>query len=941
MIFSRLFAPAHASSKPEKRIQAIESLSPEKATEKTILHELAFNDDNADVSLAALNKLNVFALWLKMSQIARAPKVKRVCEQKVNDAILGQSDIALRADEKASFLTESANSELIIQIVQRDPSLLDDDELSKQLMTKISKPSFTQFVFSNTSSEALRQHIVNEESDVNVLQKLTKKVHDESIRAHIDARIDAIRLADQKPVELKKQLTLCLSKYQALLDKPDVQFVIEQQAHLESELKGLMFQCDVLDTQDKALFEEKQARIAEQVERYLARIRPAWEEQQKALEIANTKALCDQQLDYATQQVNWLFQERLCDATLADVATVNESVRGLEATIEQLGHLMEGGISDNRLRAYSDVVAVLNEKLDSFSMQQQYGQKLLVRLQSLEELASKIDAQDGDVESTILSEFNEAKQGYNEVKSTLIQLPNTFAQRFNTANKRVNAKAKAFKAKQASSINAIKKQLTLIDNLIAQGKFRVAMAKFNKLKVSFEALSESAKVSLEKRYQKTCEDVSRLAGWQDYLAAPRKPALVEEAKALAESPAENIKARSDAIKYLRQQWLSLTSIQSENSEDDTLQQAFDIALEQAFEPCRAYYAELDAKRSEALETRQRIIEAAQALDVEMPAAELAKAYDKLSKQWHSAGQVERTVYENLKHEWKAVSSVLVDKINAWQRDNQQQKRTLISSVKMLLDNEDMANAATEAQQLQAQWKQVGHAGKREESRLWAEFKAVNDAVFEKLKAQRQSQSSAFDKQVSELDAAIAVIDIHAHDFDERIHALSESAQSLPKALRSKLEKKIARLETNRDEAELNKQEQMLKQKVNALVSLVQSKVTDLSEDEASLKATLGKRWTSLLEHSTQVDDTANTLHDRQWLTVALEVSTDMPSPEQDASIRSSVQLQMMTAKLEQGVSSTASDILADWLTVATITESDKPFIQRLSAVLNAHPEVLA
>jgi hypothetical protein len=123
--------------------------------------------------------------------------------------------------------------------------------------------------------------------------------------------------------------------------------------------------------------------------------------------------------------------------------------------------------------------------------------------------------------------------------------------------------------------------------------------------------------------------------------------------------------------------------------------------------------------------------------------------------------------------------------------------------------------------------------------------------------------------------------------------------------------------------------------------LVQSKVTDLSEDEASLKATLGKRWTSLLEQSIQVDDTSNTLHDRQWLTVALEVSTDMHSPEQDASIRSSVQLQMMTAKLEQGVSSTASDILADWLTVAPITEADKPFIQRLSAVLNEHPEVLS
>ena len=90
MIFSRIFAPSHQSPKPEKRMQAIESLSPDKAQEKTILHELAFNDEDANVSLAALEKLNSFVLWLKMSQIAKQSRVKKSGGEKGKRRLIGR-----------------------------------------------------------------------------------------------------------------------------------------------------------------------------------------------------------------------------------------------------------------------------------------------------------------------------------------------------------------------------------------------------------------------------------------------------------------------------------------------------------------------------------------------------------------------------------------------------------------------------------------------------------------------------------------------------------------------------------------------------------------------------------------------------------------------------------------------------------------------------------
>ncbi|MCG7642220.1 DUF349 domain-containing protein [Alteromonas sp. MmMcT2-2] len=980
MIFSRIFAPSHQSPKPEKRMQAIESLSPEKAQEKTILHELAFNDEDANVSLAALEKLNSFVLWLKKSQIAKQSRVKKAAEKKVNAALLGEGDVTLSRQEIFSFLTETANADLVVQLVpqmlKKEPMLLQDDALANALIEKVAKPSFTQFVFLEGASPQLQTQLINAHSDVSDLQKLAKKVSDDALTKQINARIDAIKEAAKRPVELKKHLTLGLSKYQALLDKSDVETIDEKRNELESELTGLFAQIDLLTSEELADYEEKRARIGEQLERYLSRIRPAWEEKQQASQRANAKALCEQQLTYAKEQVAWLYNNRLCEATLADVATVNESVRGVEATLEQLARLDDESATDKRITQIKRSVDELNEQLDRFSMQQQYGQKLLIKLQSLEDIAAKIvsasdsesdnDTRDVSVEEASAStedlsqvnggdalqsssvvalkaEFDEARQAYKALSREIDATPKALSKRFNAATSRVNAKERAQKAKENEQVKRIRKHISVIDNLIDQGKFRVAISKFAKLQESYAALPGSAKKYVEKRFEKTAGDVSRLEGWQDYLAAPRKPALVEEAKALASADAENIKQRSEAIKYLRKQWLSLTpssSTSEESSDDALLQQQFDDALEKAFEPCRAHYAKLDAQRAAAREQRMSVIATVKAMDINIPEAELVKVFDRASKQWHSAGQVEREIYEQLKQEWKAVSSPIQAKVNQWQRDNQAQKRALVTQACQLATEEDVAGAADKAQQLQSQWKQVGHAGKREESKLWAEFKAANDTVFERLKAERKVQNNAFNALVDSLLKQVEAVDINSDDatFSQSISDVRAQLTDLPKAQRTKVDKKIDSLESKRAAQAKNAQSQARLARAQALISLLQLSVGEGSGDEQSLAETLGKRWSSVLGQST---GNKTTQHDRRWLTVALEVATGMPSPDADASIRSSVQLQMMTSKLEQGEAATAPDILADWLSYDSISEEDNHLLQRVVSVIDTHPEIVA
>ena len=134
MIFSRLFAPSHTSQNPEKRREAIKNLSPEKPTDKTLLHELAFNDENADVSLDALNKLGSFVLWQKMSQIAKHERVQRTANKVVLACLMGEGEITISRAEKAAFLKESASGDLVQQVVLADPELLHDISLAKVLI---------------------------------------------------------------------------------------------------------------------------------------------------------------------------------------------------------------------------------------------------------------------------------------------------------------------------------------------------------------------------------------------------------------------------------------------------------------------------------------------------------------------------------------------------------------------------------------------------------------------------------------------------------------------------------------------------------------------------------------------------------------------------------------------------------------------------------------
>ena len=943
MIFSRLFAASYTSSKPEKRLEAINNLSPEKPAEKTILHELAFNDDSADVSLAALEKLNTFVLWQKMAHIAKNDRVKRLAEKRVESALLQTSDIVLSDSERDAYLRENANAELIQHVVSNNTSIIDNTVLAKALLRKVDKPSFTQFVLVNTSSSELKAHIVSSIKDTTLLQKLAKKVTSTAIQTLLNARIDALLIDEQKPKALSRAFTLCLSKYQALKDKQDVDVIESKKAALEAEYASLLQDIELLDDEHAKSIAVKYEKIHTQLTRYLAQIKPQWEAAKHDEALTSLLDLYQQQMKHAQQQVNWLFEERLCEATLADVAVVNESVRGVEATIEQLARMSYPNVDNAKASA-----AALNETLDAFAMQQQYAQKLLSCVERAETLTrddvvgevgengSESRATANDVSANAVNElvalFEALQDKYNSIAAQLIKSPVAIDARFKKVRRDIRAKQREVTDRSKNEMNSVRKQLSVIDSLVSQGKFRAAMAKFSRVKPAFDALTPEQQVLLQIRFDNTASEIERLEGWQQYLAAPRKPLLVEQAQQLADSEAGDIKGRSDAIRVLRQQWLSLTGV--DDSDDKALQDAFDEALEKAFQPCRQHYAELDAQRAEALAIRKTLVEEATALDPSLPEDVLSKHVDRLSKKWSMTGQVEKAQYEILKKSWHDALAPHQERVKAWRLSNAEKKSALVDEAKALCEAKDVSQAADAAQVLQKQWKAIGHAGKRSESKLWSAFKSANDALFTKLKESRKAQDQASQAQADALLQTLTSI-AETEDATEKKARLSDFERDLPvlaKPQLQKVERQIGAIRKQLDESQQQVKKRRVRARVTALLSVLERGEIPQIDTENGEK--IGKRLLSLL--------TSGHPHarDRAWLTVALEVVTDNQTPDNLSDVRTNVQLTLMTNKLEHGENMSARDVVNAWLSHGVVDSEELDLLARFATIIEANPTVL-
>lgn len=238
--------------------------------------------------------------------------------------------------------------------------------------------------------------------------------------------------------------------------------------------------------------------------------------------------------------------------------------------------------------------------------------------------------------------------------------------------------------------------------------------------------------------------LDKLLDWKQYAVEPKQQQMIDSMQALVTSN-DNPEALASKIKHLQEQWKSI----SKGSDDQEPWQRFHQLAEQAYQPCKLYFAEQASVRLANLEKRSALVAQLKSFFTDQPwETEDAKSIDwalieKLIttaiRQWQSYAPTERKGNKPVQAEFDQVLAAMRKKLYEHRQDSSEAKQKLIDQALQLSDMDDNRQAIEKVKQLQAQWKTIGQAARSDEQKLWHAFRKGCDVLFEK----RQQQSNEF------------------------------------------------------------------------------------------------------------------------------------------------------------------------------------------------------
>ena len=930
MIFKHLFRSKHQNPDPQVRIQAIENLNKQDPQQKSVLHELAFNDADVGVSLAALQKLDSFVLWYKMSQIAKNDRVQKKSQQFVENTLLDGQNKALSDKEKQTFILETHDIRLIEKLLVQQ-WIQNDTPLAMSLLQKVDKPQLQEKLLFDTQNEGLQTAILQTLTDSvqarKLLHKIQKKTSSSVLSELANEIIQGWMSAEKAPVEVEQQVKMVLSRMLALKDQSNLIHIEQLQTELTQQYTKIAQRFVCLTELKRAEIEQKYTDISARVDRTVALLKPQWQAKQAELALNDSMDTLLVEVEQSLAELSAQLTTRFSDigSTEADafVLTINQQIDKLQNITKQLpatdnaGHKRLEQLHNRLLSSLHTLTS-----LEQFQQAIQLGQTLLEKFAGL---ALPDDASQIEAAEEYLKEQRQTWR--NTVAIYQAHIPATLSLQWNERLKHWQQAIKVLKNQLDGELSRCRNKLRAVESLINQGKFKAAMALYQKVQHWFNVLPEKQQGQLERTFITVKEQIENLKDWQDYIAAPRKPMLLNEVEALVAKPLE-IDAQSKAIKSLRYQWNSLGKTDTES--DQALNVAFESEIEKAFAPCREFYDQQQKQREQNMLAKQQVLAEIKALgEQECGVTDLTKTLRSIQQKWKNIGEVDFKQRNALYDSYQQLLNPLRDKVSAFYQLNAEQKQALLTKAEKLLDLESVNEAIEQAKKLQQTWKTIEHAGKKAEAALWPAFRKINDSLFaKKAQANQQEQTQlkehflAVKEQVTHLETLLdsAADKTSVQDALQDKQTVIDAIATLPMRERRTLEQRVQTV-VEQHQLKLTKLAKSAKgQAYQDLFSTL--KLWQTASELPDGVTRLNKQWQQCFH-----DLNENT--ERHDLTIKMEIVAQKDSPKKDAEKRQSIQMQLMAQKLQSGESLDLLLLLKDWIRAGCLSKSDITLLKRI------------
>ena len=279
----------------------------------------------------------------------------------------------------------------------------------------------------------------------------------------------------------------------------------------------------------------------------------------------------------------------------------------------------------------------------------------------------------------------------------------------------------------------------------------------------FEVVEQNFKAIYSDYKRERAEYMSRLEAEREE-SLKKKKAIIEELKALVEGQ-EDVSSQFTVFRELQNRWREAgpVPVQSYRDINDTYQ----YYVEKFYDMVKINrdLRDLDFKKN--LEAKEAFCAAAEKLAENENVVNAFHELQKLHEQWKEYGPVAKEKREEIWDRFKAATSVINKKyqahfegLKAQQEENLEKKKVLCEKLEEIAEREikntaDWNQLSKEIESLQAEWRTIGFATKKENQKIYDRFRAACDKFFE---SKREHYTTIKDSMSANLEKKQAIIE---------------------------------------------------------------------------------------------------------------------------------------------------------------------------------------
>ena len=243
----------------------------------------------------------------------------------------------------------------------------------------------------------------------------------------------------------------------------------------------------------------------------------------------------------------------------------------------------------------------------------------------------------------------------------------------------------------------------------------------------------------------------------------RKQAVIEELKALVEQPGD-MKDAFPKFRDIQNRWREIGPVPQQNFRD--INDTYQLYVTKFYDlvDINRELRDLDFKKN--LEAKTAYCEQAEALAGEEDVVEAFKELQKLHELWKDLGPVAKEYRESIWERFRAATSVInkryqahFEGLKAQQVENLAAKTALCEQVEAIAEKEITSSTewnalSKEIEEIQAKWRGIGFATRKDNQKIYERFRAACDKFFERKRA---SFTEFKDSMNANLEKKMAII----------------------------------------------------------------------------------------------------------------------------------------------------------------------------------------